>query len=333
MHIRPEQEVERVCVQLARGHLAAATRAARRLKDPRDSEALHDFRVALRRLRSLLRAYRRVFRPIPKSLRRRLKRLARATNRARDAEVGMAWMQRPTGLPATARPALGLWRARLEAERDAAYGEARVEAGAGFADLRPRLAAAFTRIKPGRNSRRYDEVLARRIAAHAEALRSALASIESIDQAGAIHAARIEGKRLRYLIEPLVAALPAADTAVRAMKTFQDRLGELCDLFVLVRTIERLAAAEAAERSRSAIRHAWGGIPETGGAGPERGRAELVRLVRRQAEVRYASIERRYLGTRAAHLTATVERLARRLRSSRRPARRAVRPVTSKGVR
>ncbi|HYU36006.1 MAG TPA: CHAD domain-containing protein, partial [Thermoanaerobaculia bacterium] len=38
--------------------LDQAAAAFPRLEDPADSEALHDFRVALRRLRSCLRAYR-----------------------------------------------------------------------------------------------------------------------------------------------------------------------------------------------------------------------------------------------------------------------------------
>ncbi|HEY9420766.1 MAG TPA: CHAD domain-containing protein, partial [Thermoanaerobaculia bacterium] len=43
---------------LALSFLDQARAARPRLADPSDSEALHDFRVALRRLRSCLRAYR-----------------------------------------------------------------------------------------------------------------------------------------------------------------------------------------------------------------------------------------------------------------------------------
>ncbi|HEY2025526.1 MAG TPA: CHAD domain-containing protein, partial [Gemmatimonadaceae bacterium] len=64
-----------------------------RLADPNAADALHDFRVALRRLRSWLRAFRpylddRVRRPT----RRRLGRIADASNAGRDIEVQIAWL-------------------------------------------------------------------------------------------------------------------------------------------------------------------------------------------------------------------------------------------------
>jgi CHAD domain-containing protein len=55
------------------------------MDEPSDKEALHDFRVALRRLRSLMRAYQAYLRGSQaKKLRQRLKALAGSTNLARD---------------------------------------------------------------------------------------------------------------------------------------------------------------------------------------------------------------------------------------------------------
>src|SRR3954466_166851 len=57
-----------------------------------DEDGLHDLRVALRRLRSWLRAFRpEVSDTLRPKTRRRLASLAAATNGARDAEVGLAW--------------------------------------------------------------------------------------------------------------------------------------------------------------------------------------------------------------------------------------------------
>ena len=53
---RPPEEGARL---LALSFLDQAAQARPRLADPADTEALHDFRVGLRRLRSCLRAYRR----------------------------------------------------------------------------------------------------------------------------------------------------------------------------------------------------------------------------------------------------------------------------------
>jgi CHAD domain-containing protein len=49
----PEETARRLCL----GLLQEADEALSRLEQGEDSEALHDFRVALRRLRSVIRAY------------------------------------------------------------------------------------------------------------------------------------------------------------------------------------------------------------------------------------------------------------------------------------
>ncbi len=58
-----------------------------------EETGLHDLRVSLRRLRSWLRAYRpEVNDTLRSKTRRRLNRLAQATNAAREAEVALAWI-------------------------------------------------------------------------------------------------------------------------------------------------------------------------------------------------------------------------------------------------
>jgi len=59
-------------------------------KTAEDSAALHDFRVALRRLRANQRAYRD---QIGAKQDKRLRRLAHATNAARDREVQLDWLR------------------------------------------------------------------------------------------------------------------------------------------------------------------------------------------------------------------------------------------------
>src|SRR4051794_1842066 len=86
---RPATDVSRL---IAGDLLERASTAARRL-DKDDPEALHDFRVALRRLRTHQKAYQDVLgRAATKKLRKRLKKIARATNASRDVEVGREWL-------------------------------------------------------------------------------------------------------------------------------------------------------------------------------------------------------------------------------------------------
>src|ERR1051325_8498431 len=80
--------------------LEGARAALGRLADPDDTEALHDFRVALRRLRSTLRGFRpELGDAVPKKLQRRLRDLARTTGAGRDAEVQLAWIRDHAGAP------------------------------------------------------------------------------------------------------------------------------------------------------------------------------------------------------------------------------------------
>src|SRR5262249_38366429 len=71
-----------------------------RLGDAADSEAVHDFRVALRRLRSLLKTHRPFLDKKVEKMRKRLGDVADLTGDARDAEVQLEWLE-------TQRPALG----------------------------------------------------------------------------------------------------------------------------------------------------------------------------------------------------------------------------------
>ena len=87
---RSDEEAAR---RLALKAVAAARAAERRLDDRSDPEALHDFRVAVRRLRSLLRAYKpQLESAVRQKDRRRLRDIQRATGGGREAEVALEWL-------------------------------------------------------------------------------------------------------------------------------------------------------------------------------------------------------------------------------------------------
>lgn len=326
---RLDAPLRTVLRELAMVHLTAAAQARARLKNPDDGEALHDFRVALRRLRSLLRAYRPYAEIVPKKLRKRLRRITRATNAARDAEVQLDWL-RHARLPTEARAA-GAWLAgRLRRQHRAAYDALPDQAIEPFDRLQAGLRKVFKPVSVRRRaSADFSSVTARALAEHAEVLTRAVSAVGSVRDEKAIHAARIEGKRLRYLIEPLVPAKPQARTLVRRLKAFQDRFGELCDLFVLARTIESAAGEQAVENVQLRVRQAWLGEPVNTDdpAANEAGLLALVRCVRGDAERLYAGIERDYRGERMAGLAGSVGAFAQRLLTPPRPRRGAHRRV------
>lgn len=309
--------VAAVC-RIALTHLEAAVQAHARLLDDADAEALHDLRVALRRLRSLLRAYRPwLGRTVPGKLRRQLRELARATNEARDAEVQLAWLaQHRLRLSVRERAGVEWFRAALAARCERAYRHIREELTHDFARVESALRAACTRA--GRRGRatepRFRAVAARLVDEHAAALRAALASIGSPRDEAQIHGARIAAKRLRYLLEPLAPELAGGRELVKRLKRFQDDFGGLNDSFVRARALADAAQLAAGLRARRAVEHALGAADSAAeGIDPLAGLRRLAAAVKRETRARYAHVERRYLNAGADRFITTVLHATREL--------------------
>src|SRR5438105_11117070 len=101
----PAEEAARL---IALSLLDRSAAAAARMADPSDPQALHDFRVATRRLVACLEAYRpEIDGSVSSRSRRRLRRLARVTTRSRDLEVHLTWDRQQEG-DLTARQRVGL---------------------------------------------------------------------------------------------------------------------------------------------------------------------------------------------------------------------------------
>ena len=119
--------VDAVVAYFASSYLDAASAALQRTKDRRDTEALHDFRVAVRRLRCALRAYRPwLGSAAGRRVRRVLKELGDKTNAGRDAEVQVEWLEaRRESLTRGQRTGLNWFLARRRAVKRKAYEAAR----------------------------------------------------------------------------------------------------------------------------------------------------------------------------------------------------------------
>lgn len=295
-----------VVARILRRQLREADVAWERLRRGNDDEALHDFRVAVRRVRSTLRAYRPQLDQVVRGKdRRRLKRLAAATNDARDAEVQIACLRGlRDGIGPDEQAVAALLLRRLRRRMRAAYATAHAEIAARY----PRTARALRR-----RLRRADEatalpfrfVIGPLVAAHASDLRSLLAHAPS-GETTSLHEARIEVKRVRYLLEPVRRGLPGSATLLRRLERLQDLLGELNDAEGLEQAIRAMGAEPAVRR----------------------GALVLTRLVReRQRRVR-AELGRAWLGDHAGVVLAPLDALADRLGARRHPVRGLLRAAT-----
>jgi CHAD domain-containing protein len=281
-------------------HLDKAAAAAVRLGDAADAEALHDFRVALRRLRATEKAYRTELADVfTGKLRKRLSRLARATGPARDTEVQLAWVDaQAPAMRAHQRPGWHFVRRRLLARLAEEYAEVRGDAVREFAAfevrLRDGLDAAPGETSVGAGSRVFAQAAADALGPLLAEMSARVASLDPEADDEAVHELRLIAKRARYLLDPCAAAMPPAGHLAEELADWQDRLGRIHDLQVF--GDELIAAARAAGASVFAhlIEHALHGADEESLRTASRRRDEragLIALARCAAEQRHAELD------------------------------------------
>lgn len=320
--------------ELALRCLDEARQAVAGLESGDDPEALHDFRVALRRLRGLLRAYRPPLGPaIPKRLRRALRKLTARTGVGRNAQVEGAWIsdQEPS-LTRSERTGARWLRARLAERQKNEKLETRVPARFGRLErrLRKRLAGE---VDAGSfpTGPTFAAVTARLVTESAVELVKHLRGIRGPESDAPAHRARIAGKRLRYLLEPVADAAAGAPELIERLRGLQTLLGEFDECHLLATEIASAVADLAAERAR--LRHAAeieGGAPPRGRRGREdTGLLTLARRVRARRDQLFRDLEREWLGDRAPEIipavrqgaaTLAVRRISPHYRAVRRPA-------------
>ncbi|MFZ1864037.1 MAG: CHAD domain-containing protein [Polyangiales bacterium] len=262
MLLRSDEEAAR---RLALKALSTARAAERRLDDRLDPEALHDFRVAIRRLRSVLRAYGpQLEDAVSKKDRKRLRAIQRATGGGREAEVALEWLTKQQGDLAPEHLAGVNWLSASLLERRRACAKAldtavREEFRRIAAKLEERLAIMRSEqnLLSEHSHASFARTLANMTEAHATDLLVQLGQIARVDDAERLHQARIMGKRLRYLLEPIRAYVPEAQAVVKRSKGLQDLLGHLNDIHVLMREIDHAfetSMTQKASRIRESLR-------------------------------------------------------------------------------
>ncbi|MEO7795701.1 MAG: CHAD domain-containing protein [Thermoanaerobaculia bacterium] len=307
---RPAEEAVR---RLALLQLERASEARQHLVDGDRDEALHDFRVALRRLRSLLRSHRSAFSvEFPKKALRRFAALARDTNPGRDAEVQLAWLTTfGDELKPGERAGHRALMRDLAQRRDESYRKVEREIVSDFAklcdDLRARLATYRVAVDLDRPAQ---------VSSFAAATREALArdtgelfekldGIETVADETQGHAARIAAKRLRYLAEPVSPWIDAARRPVELLKALQDLLGELHDGQLLAAHVGQSLAEIESKHAQRLIEATLGGPrppdqPAPPSRRPERsGLIAVARTLGARRQELFGSLSQNWLGESA----------------------------------
>lgn len=301
----PAEEAGRL---IALALLDAAAAARLRLPNPQDSEALHDFRVALRRLRTCLQAYRTQLEgSVPRRSRRRLRRLAEATRESRDLEVHLQWArEQEAELSARQVPGLHWHIERLEARQRKANRrlDRVVEKRYGRLEskLRSQLQVYRLQIERDPARRRYlaAAVVGGLIQHFGGDLESRLAAVHSAAHQLEAHRARIAAKRLRYLLEPIAGEEEGIKQLVARLQQLQDDLGEFHDSNILIADLGRaMRAAGAAHRERLSRQLAMpddrNGAAMPAGDDPRPGLVALSRRLRERADHAFAKVRADWL--------------------------------------
>jgi CHAD domain-containing protein len=242
-----------------------AISTAARLDTPKDTEALHDFRVSVRRLRSFLKSYEDDIKSAKKH-RQRLSDVMALTTIGRDTEVHIAWLkahhpksneQEQTGISylleylTTSDPvdikkidkhfakAVDKLGSIFSSKSNATLESKKVSKSSSDTqtDLTDLDAKDSVLREPS-----FAFITAKVLQDYGKDLRDLLQKIGAADDDTSLHKARIAGKRLRYTLELLEGK--EASTLVKVLKKFQDTTGDLHDLQMLEPKIQTLLFAE-----------------------------------------------------------------------------------------
>ncbi|MBK7857655.1 MAG: CHAD domain-containing protein [Archangiaceae bacterium] len=202
-----------------------------RLHGDDDDEALHDYRVALRKLRSWLRTFDEGGNKIQKQL----STLNDKTGAARDLEVMHEWLEHDTS-PAAQH---ALARLNTGADVEVPWVDARTQKVAER--LNEKLSRYVLEVPLGAAAAvvPFSWTYAAAIRRLHNELNELALQAGSIEDPDLLHKVRIRAKRLRYALVPLKEWEEVAD-ALRLLKEKQDLLGELHDRHAFSEALDRL---------------------------------------------------------------------------------------------
>jgi CHAD domain-containing protein len=317
--------------------LLADVRAARdRLDDLRDKEALHDFRVALRRLRSWLRAFRPALADtVDPKIERRLKRIAKATGSSRDLEVHVEWVSSARrSLSDSARVGATWLLQRLRRNRREADADFRSVIDRKFDSAATDAEAALSHYEASvdEDGDRFATAAAEMIESQMIALSNAVERVTSQGDRAEAHATRIAAKRLRYLLEGVESASPSAPNLIEELKALQDTLGELHDAQLFGGELATMIAELLAEQGSPSGRgpdpaKSNNGVPRPS---PVAGLRVLSRRMRRSEEKAYKTYTTAWSSEATAVFSKRIAGVASDLRAiggAAKSARRSQRPA------
>ncbi len=221
-----------------------------------DPEDLHDFRVTVRRTRSILGSFQKWANPeASTALRSGLKQIAASTDRLRDLDVLLqdhsALCER---LPDTLREGCAELEAQLYSTRSAAHAElVQYLVADAFAQTLQQCRNCTAKLDLNVHDHPLHVIAARVTPRRIARLQRRSAQLPRSAPDFELHQLRIAGKKMRYMLDFLEPVLPAKKRrrALKSLKQAQDDLGRFHDLCVQQALFEQLLQQGTPSRALS----------------------------------------------------------------------------------
>lgn len=248
-------------IEMVRTMVELARQTEGGIIDDTDTEFLHDYRVLLRKARSVVSLTKGALDPeTTDALKSTIRELTRQTNALRDLDVHLLEAPAQTlRVPERLRDGLNalhtdLARRRTKTHRGLAAALKSEEYARAIDSLEARLAAAEDGPKGRRPIRKIAE---RKLALQLARVRAQGRAIGPETPDEAVHALRIEGKKLRYLLEFFRHLYLSEEVTVllKALKRMQDILGTFND-----RSVQQTVLYDWLEKTKNVSRPAAASI-------------------------------------------------------------------------
>lgn len=242
---------------LCAGAIVDRVRAARRLFGPvrkaRDPEAVHDLRVASRRLRAAITLLSPCLPRRTKAWRKEVRRITRALGRARDLDVQIGFVEAfaaharaPSWRPGLERLLKRLSRRRQAAQKRVLKALKRIEDSGILRGMEQELAKrARGAWRKGPAAREAYRQVEKTLVPLLESLLAYAPDLQRPEAADRHHQMRIAAKRLRYSLEVFEGLYgQAIAPALNAARQMQTLLGDLHDCDVWISLLPNFLAAQ-----------------------------------------------------------------------------------------
>jgi CHAD domain-containing protein len=300
---------------------------AERLGNDEDSEALHDFRVSLRHLRSFLKSFEGFIKGAKKH-RQRFSEVMILTNAGRDNEVHLAWLKsQQTNANELEQDGILYLLENLSSSDHIDVEKVKKQFAKAAEKLEDTFSKDFKEIEES-----FAAITAAVLQSYSADLQSLLAAIEKPEDDTAIHDARIDGKKLRYTLELLESK--EATALVKRLKKFQDTAGDLHDLQVLEPKVQTFLFAETVLWSQAfrdgskTLSHAeLNQLPELQRS---YGLAAVQRTLEAEKTALFRDLKKNWLGTGSQDFFKDLEELVKGLSESAEEPSKAAKPAAKK---